>query len=65
MSKYQIIDRTYEISTLEQLFYSNRPEFLALYGRCRVSKTYLIRQVFSNKDVIFSVLFQNVWVTAL
>lgn len=42
-----------EIATLEHVFNSNKPEFLALYGRRRVGKTYLIRQFFEGKDAIF------------
>lgn len=30
-----------------------KPEFLALYGRRRVGKTYLVREFFKDKDVIF------------
>lgn len=49
-----LIARDEEIKTLTQLFNSNKPEFLALYGRRRVGKTYLIRQFFKKKkDAIF------------
>lgn len=49
-----LIARDEEIKTLTQLFGSSKPEFLALYGRRRVGKTYLIRQFFKNKkDAIF------------
>lgn len=48
-----IIGRHDEIETLERMFSSKDPEFLAIYGRRRVGKTYLIREFFSDKDAIF------------
>lgn len=48
-----LVGRDEEIKILEDLFNSNKPEFLALYGRRRVGKTYLIRQFFQNEDAIF------------
>lgn len=51
MSK--IIGRTEEIATLQQVYSSNKPEFVALYGRRRVGKTYLIREFFQQKEMIF------------
>lgn len=36
--------------TLKKALESNRPEFLALYGRRRVGKTHLIRNFFEGKD---------------
>jgi AAA+ ATPase superfamily predicted ATPase len=48
-----ITGRGEEIATLEHIFHSDKPEFLALYGRRRVGKTYLIRQFFARKAVIF------------
>ncbi len=48
-----LVGRDEEISTLQRLLDSNKPEFLALYGRRRVGKTYLIRQFFEKKEVIF------------
>ncbi len=29
--------------------YSNKPEFIVVYGRRRIGKTYLIREYFNNK----------------
>ena len=43
-----MIGREEETKTLEALLRSNKPEFLALYGRRRVGKTYLIREFFKN-----------------
>jgi AAA+ ATPase superfamily predicted ATPase len=31
---------------------SDKPEFLALYGRRRIGKTYLVREFFKNQEVI-------------
>lgn len=46
--------RNDEIEILDQIYNSDRPEFLALYGRRRVGKTYLIKRFFQNKgDAIF------------
>src|SRR3990167_6662191 len=48
-----IVGREQEISILTQAFESERPEFLAIYGRRRVGKTYLIREFFKNKGLYF------------
>ncbi len=50
-----IFGRAEEIKTLERLLNSNRPEFLAIYGRRRVGKTYLIHEFFKNKGMYFSI----------
>ena len=50
----KIIDRKEEIRIFEGCFASNTPEFLAVYGRRRVGKTFLIRSFFENKkNIIF------------
>ncbi len=49
----QLLARKQEILTLEQMLNSSKPELLALYGRRRVGKTYLIRQFFKKKKVLF------------
>ena len=49
-----LIGREEELAILEQLYKSDKPEFLALYGRRRVGKTFLIREFFrAKKDVLF------------
>lgn len=49
-----IYGRAYEIDVLNKLYNSNRAELLALFGRRRVGKTFLIRQFFIEKeDVVF------------
>ncbi|MCB1082205.1 MAG: AAA family ATPase, partial [Chlamydiia bacterium] len=40
---------------LEKLFASKKAEFLAIYGRRRVGKTYLVRKFFKNKGIFFEV----------
>jgi hypothetical protein len=51
--KVNFIGRKEEINILQQLYTSNKAEFLALYGRRRVGKTLLIRHFFQNKPGFF------------
>lgn len=44
-----IIGRKQEIEELERLYNSDRPEFVAVYGRRRVGKTFLIKQALKGK----------------
>ena len=53
MMKYEIVGRKNEIKRLDQILNSNEAEFLALYGRRRVGKTYLIRQYFQAQTCLF------------
>jgi AAA+ ATPase superfamily predicted ATPase len=46
-----IIGRIKEQERLRMLYSSGKPEFVAIYGRRRVGKTFLIRQMFENKFV--------------
>ncbi|MFI5335083.1 MAG: ATP-binding protein [Chlamydiales bacterium] len=50
----QIFARTRELKVLERLYTSRKPEFLAIYGRRRVGKTFLIREFFKNKGLYFA-----------
>jgi len=45
----EIIGRIDESQTLQQYFESDSPEFIAVYGRRRVGKTFLIKQYFKDK----------------
>ena len=45
----RIIGRKNEISELERLWNSGRSEFVMVYGRRRVGKTFLIREFFHNQ----------------
>jgi AAA+ ATPase superfamily predicted ATPase len=49
----KIIGREEEIATLKRLFESNQSEFLAVYGRRRVGKTFLIREFFNNEFTFY------------
>src|SRR5437868_3324729 len=48
-----IVGREEQLQSLGELLTSDNPEFLAIYGRRRVGKTFLIRSYFEDKDVIF------------
>ena len=48
-----LIGREAELEILEEFLSTESPEFLAIYGRRRVGKTFLIRKFFSGRDVIF------------
>ena len=56
-----IIGRKKEQDILEQCLESKRPEFLAVYGRRRVGKTYLIKEYFSNKFSFFATGIENAY----
>ncbi|MGN1213885.1 MAG: ATP-binding protein [Bacteroidaceae bacterium] len=45
----EIIGRTTEIAELKNICNSKRPEFVIIYGRRRVGKTFLIRNLFESK----------------
>jgi hypothetical protein len=48
-----IVGREKEVSLLTQVLDSQKPEFLAIYGRRRVGKTYLVREFFKNQGIYF------------
>ncbi|MBS0654158.1 MAG: AAA family ATPase [Verrucomicrobia bacterium] len=50
----RIFGREREIEKLQRLLRSENPEFLAIYGRRRVGKTYLIQEFFKDKGTFFS-----------
>lgn len=45
----KIVGRHQELNLLSQYFHSGKAEFIAMYGRRRVGKTFLIRQYFKNQ----------------
>jgi AAA+ ATPase superfamily predicted ATPase len=47
-----IIGRRREINRLQELYKSNKPEFVAVFGRRRVGKTYLVREML-EKEFVF------------
>ena len=44
-----IVGRKKEIELLQRIVESGEPEFVAIYGRRRVGKTFLIKEFFNNK----------------
>ena len=53
MNYPNIIGREAEISTLERLYKSKKSEFVAIYGRRRIGKSYLVSEVYGSK-IVFS-----------
>lgn len=49
MAKYDLIGRASEIEELERLYSSAKSEFVAIYGRRRVGKSYLINEVYGDR----------------
>lgn len=47
----RIFGREKEIAILEDIWASKEPELVAIYGRRRVGKTFLVREFFSNKGI--------------
>jgi AAA+ ATPase superfamily predicted ATPase len=48
----KLIGRTREQAELKRYFYSGKPEFVAVTGRRRIGKTYLIKEMFAE-DIAF------------
>ena len=48
-----IVGREKELLELEKLYQSNKPEFLAIYGRRRVGKTYLVYECFQDRFAFY------------
>ncbi|MDX8430989.1 MAG: ATP-binding protein [Candidatus Algichlamydia australiensis] len=51
--KTEVIGRQEEKEILDRFFQSNSPEFMAIYGRRRVGKTYLVKNYFTQKSCHF------------
>jgi uncharacterized protein len=56
----KIVGRLSEINQLNKILASNEPEFLSVYGRRRVGKTFLIREFFKDNLVFDFAGSQNV-----
>lgn len=54
-----MVGRKEEIGILEDLLNSKKPEFLALYGRRRIGKTYLIKEFFNDSFSFYATGVQN------
>ena len=50
-----IIGRDEELGMLREIYESAEPEFLAVYGRRRIGKTYLISEFFKRRGVYFEI----------
>lgn len=50
----ELVGRTYEIDLLRSALKNNKSDLIAVYGRRRIGKTFLIREVY-KKDIIFEV----------
>lgn len=44
-----LIGRNKEIQELQQAYDSDESKFVAIFGRRRIGKTYLVREVFQDK----------------
>ena len=49
-----IVGRKVEQDKLEQCILSGKPEFVVVYGRRRVGKTFLIKEYFNNNFSFYS-----------
>ena len=45
----EIVGRKYEIAELEKLYHSKKAEFVVVYGRRRIGKTFLVRNLFEDR----------------
>jgi len=50
----KIIGRNNEIEILEHCYHSSQPEFIAVYGRRRVGKTFLVRELFKDRMTFYA-----------
>lgn len=55
----QFIGREVQLAQLKDVLYSDRPEFVAVYGRRRVGKTFLIRHAADNKFTFYYTAANN------
>ncbi|MFC1586214.1 ATP-binding protein [Fibrobacterota bacterium] len=51
----KILAREKQVKLLEEIFNSKSPEFLAVYGRRRVGKTYLVKNFFEDRGIFFHI----------
>ena len=54
MEQNKLIGRKAELKTLNSLIESKKPEFVVLYGRRRVGKTFLVKQFFGERFSFYS-----------
>lgn len=51
----EIIGREDEMEILQEIYSSCEPHFLAVYGRRRIGKTFIISEIFKDKGIYFEV----------
>lgn len=56
----KIIGRKSELDLLSKYYDSDRPEFIVLYGRRRVGKTFIVRNFFKDKFDLKGLYYLNV-----
>ncbi|MGB0838543.1 MAG: AAA family ATPase [Chitinophagales bacterium] len=60
MNPIDFVAREREIKKLQKVWNSRRSEFVAVYGRRRVGKTFLVRTMFKNEFTFYSTAIANV-----
>ena len=55
MNPSTVIGREEELATISRLYESDRSEFLAVYGRRRIGKSFLIEEALENKFTFMTV----------
>ena len=59
MAKLRIIGREYEQAIIRNYLESDKAELIAVYGRRRVGKTYLVKSIFDNEfDFFYTGLYE-------
>lgn len=51
----RILAREKQVKQLDEILHSKSPQFLAVYGRRRVGKTYLIKNFYQDKGIFFHI----------
>ena len=54
-----VIGRDFEKKKLTEIVESEQPAFVAIYGRRRVGKTYLVKEFFDNKFAFYATGLAN------
>lgn len=50
---HSIVGRVEEVAVLQALYESDPPQLIAIYGRRRIGKSFLIRELFRDKGIYF------------